>query len=117
MRHHNSTRKFGREKNVRSALMKSLALSLINHGKITTTDAKARELRPYTEKLVTKAKAGDIASRKLVVAQMMNSKEVAKKLFDEIAPKYKDRKGGYIRITKLPKRLSDASKMAVIEFV
>ncbi len=117
MRHGNNNRKFGRKKGVRSALLKSLALSLITRGKIKTTDAKARELRPYMDKLVTKAKVGDVASRRLVVARLMNRKPETKKLFDTIAPKYADRKGGYTRITKLPTRLSDGSKMALIEFV
>ncbi|MFA6397299.1 MAG: 50S ribosomal protein L17 [Candidatus Paceibacterota bacterium] len=117
MRHHNSVRKLSRPRNQRSALLKSLALSLIKSGKIKTTEAKAKELRPFAEKLVTKAKKGDLASRRLVVARLMNREPEVKKLFDVIAPKYKDQKGGYIRIIKVQRRLGDGSKMAYIEFV
>ncbi len=117
MRHHNSVRKFGRTSNQRRALLKSLALALINHGRIETTEAKAKELRPYVEKLVTKAKDNTVASKRLIVSRLMNRKEESKKLFDEIAPKYKDQKGGYTRIMKLPQRQGDAAKMALIEFV
>jgi len=117
MRHHNNVRKFGRKKNGRRALMKGLVLALIAHGRIETTEAKAKELRPMIEKLVTKANLGTLSSRRLIISRLYNLKAEAGKLIDEIAPKYKDRNGGYTRITKLPSRISDASKMAVIEFV
>lgn len=117
MRHHNTVRKFGRKSNARGALIKSLVLSLINKKKIKTTEAKAKELGPYVEKLVTKGKQNDLSSRRFVIAKLMNRKEEVKKLFEEIAPQYKDRNGGYTRIIKLPPRLSDGSKMAIIEFV
>src|SRR3989344_2380014 len=104
MRHHNTKRKFGRERKVRNALMKSLAFSLIKHGKIKTTDAKARELRPFMEKLVTKAKENTLSARKIVLSRLMNRTPEVKKLFSEIGPKYIDRKGGYVRIVKLPQR-------------
>ncbi len=118
MRHHNTKRKFGRKKNVRNALLKSLALNLIIHERIETTDAKARELRPFIEKLVTNAKnSNTVASKRLVAARLLNQKDEVKKLFTEIAPKYSDRKGGYTRIIKMPVRKSDSSKMALIEFV
>lgn len=117
MRHHNKNRKFGRKKSVRSALMKSLALSLIVHGRIKTTEAKAKELRPFIEKLVTKAKAGDLASRRVVISRLMNRAPETKKLFEEVAPKFKDVTGGYTRVLKLPPRVSDGAKMALIEFV
>ena len=117
MRHHNSKRKFGREKNLRNALMNSLALNLIVREKIKTTEPKAKELRPFIEKLVTKAKAGDIASRKLVVSKLVNRKKEVKKLFEVIAPRYKDKNGGYTRVLKLGARKSDGAKMAIIEFV
>jgi len=116
MRHHNKNRKFGREKDVRAALLRSLSLSLILKEKIKTTEAKAKELRPIVEKLVTKARKGDLASRRLVISRI-GSKVGAKKLFDEIAIRYKDRQGGYTRIVKLPSRSSDAAKMAIIEFI
>ncbi len=117
MRHHNSVRKFGRTANQRGALLSGLALSLIAHGQITTTEAKAKELRPFMEKLVTKSKDGTLASQRLVVSRLSNKADEVKKLFDEIVPKYMDRDGGYTRVVKLPKRLSDGSPMAVIAFV
>lgn len=117
MRHHNSIRKFGRNKNQRNALMKGLILALIAHGRIETTEAKAKELRPVIEKLITKANVGTLASRRLVMARLYGLTAEANKLIDTIAPKYKGRAGGYTRITKLPRRAGDASKMAVIEFV
>lgn len=80
MRHHNKNRKFGRKKNVRSALLKSLALSLINHGRIKTTEAKAKELRPFIEKLVTKAKENDLAAKRIVISRLMNRNPETKKL-------------------------------------
>lgn len=117
MRHHNNVRKFGRKRNQRKALLKGLALALIAHGKIETTEAKAKELRTMIEKLITKANQGTVSSRRIVISRLYNLTAEANKLIDEIAPNYKDRKGGYTRITKLPRRAGDASKMAVIEFV
>src|SRR3989344_5558933 len=117
MRHDNKNRKFGRKTNVRQALLKSLALSLIIHGKIKTTEAKAKELRPFIEKLITKGRGDDLNSRRIIISRLMNRKEEVKKLYDEIIPKYKTRKGGYTRITKLSFRQGDASPMAIIEFV
>jgi len=117
MRHHNNIRKFGRNKNQRHALLKGLMLALIAHGKIETTEAKAKELRPFIEKMITKANVGTLSSRRLVISRLYNLTSEASKLIDEISPKYKDRNGGYTRITKLPRRAGDASKMAIIEFV
>jgi len=116
MRHHSNKRKFGREKTERNALMRSLARNLIRDTKIKTTATKAKELRPYVEKLVSRAKTATIASKRLVKSRIMGAPEI-KKLFDVIAPKYKDRKGGYTRIVKLPTRDLDGSPMAMIEFV
>lgn len=116
MRHHDSNRKFGRERNQRTALLRSLAVSLIGRGRIRTTEAKAKELRPFVEKLVTMAQKENLSSRRLVGARLGNAKE-AKKLFDEIAPRYKERAGGYTRVVKLPVRQTDAARMAIIEFV
>lgn len=96
--------------------MRSLARNLIRDSRIRTTAAKAKELRPYVEKLVTRAKTGTVASRRLVSSRLMGDPEV-KKLFNEVAPKYKERKGGYTRIVKLPNRDLDGSPMALIEFV
>lgn len=115
MKHHKSKRSFGREKNQRNALMKSLALALVINKKITTTEAKAKELRPFIEKIVTKAKVGGLTSRREILSQV--GEKAVKPLIEVIAPKYKDRKGGYTRVVKLPRRDSDASKMAHIEFV
>jgi large subunit ribosomal protein L17 len=117
MRHANKNRKFGREQKARSTFLKGLTLDLIRHGKITTTEARAKELRKIVEPMVTLAKKGDTASHRLAVSRLLNRKTETKKLFEEIAPNYADRKGGYTRVTRLPVRKSDASRMAVIEFV
>lgn len=117
MRHHNNVRKFGRNSSQRHALLKGLVLSLIAHGKIETTEAKAKELRPFVEKMITKANVGTLTSKRLVISRLYNLTSEANKLINEIAPKYKTRTGGYTRITKLPRRSGDASKMAVIEFI
>ncbi len=115
MNHHKTKRKFGRVRKVRNGLMKSLALSLVVSGKIQTTDAKARELRPLIEKMVTTGRLATVAARRNLVAQIGSIG--AEKLVKDISPRYMDRKGGYTRITKLPRRISDGSLMAVIEFV
>jgi len=117
MRHHNNVRKFGRDKTQKRALLNSLVLNLIVREKIKTTEPKAKELRPVIEKLITRAKGGNIATRRLIVAKLSNKGKEVKKLFDVIAPKYADKKGGYTRILKLGARKSDGAKMAVIEFV
>lgn len=116
MRHNNANRKFGRDKDQRTALLRSLARELFLHGKITTTEAKAKEVRPYAEELITIARVGDLAARRLVAARLANN-IIVKKLVDIVAPQYKDRNGGYTRIIKLERRPSDGSKMAVIELV
>ena len=116
MRHANNVRKFGREKNQRHALMRSLARNLIRDSRIRTTTAKAKELRPFVEKLVTAAKAGTPATRRLINTKIQGAPET-KKLVEVIAPKYADRKGGYIRIVRLPNRDLDQSPMSLIEFV
>lgn len=117
MRHNNNVRKFGRNKNQRNALLKGLVLSLIAHGKIETTEAKAKELRPIIEKIITKAKVGTLSSKRIIISRLYNKTAEVNKLINEIVPKYKDRTGGYTRISKLPRREGDASKMAIIEFV
>lgn len=117
MRHGNNKRKFGRTKNVRNALVNSLALNLIVRGKIKTTEPKAKELRPFIEKLVTHAKTNDVATRRLLLKKLTNRRPEVKKLIEVIAPKYMDRKGGYTRVLKLGVRKADGAKMAVIEFV
>ncbi len=95
--------------------MKSLALSLVVHGRIQTTEAKAKSLRSAVEKMVTTGMIGTVASRRLLIARIGTIG--AAKIIKDISPKYADRKGGYTRITKLPARLSDGAPQAVIEFV
>lgn len=116
MRHHSNTRKFGREKTQRQALMRSLARNLIRDTRIRTTTAKAKELRPYVEKLITRAKINTLAGRRIVNTRIQDE-VTTKKLFDVLAPKFKDRKGGYTRIVRLPNRDLDGSPMSLIEFV
>jgi large subunit ribosomal protein L17 len=116
MRHHSKTRKFGLEKNQRNALIRSLVCNLIRDSKITTTTAKAKEIRPVIEKLITRAKANTVAGRRLVNSRIRSASET-KTLFDTIAPKYKDRNGGYTRIIKIGNRDLDGSPMSIIEFV
>ena len=117
MRHHQKNRKLGRVRRQREALLRSLARSLILHDRIQTTEAKAKELRPFIEKLVTKSRTDSVAARRLVSARLGNEKDATITLFVTLGPRYKDRSGGYTRITKLPLRSSDASSMAQIEFV
>ncbi|MCX5204807.1 50S ribosomal protein L17 [Streptomyces sp. NPDC091272] len=97
-------------------LLANLAKSLFEHGRITTTEAKARRLRPVAERLVTKAKKGDIHNRRLVL-QTITDKSIVHTLFTEIAPRYENRPGGYTRITKIGNRRGDNAPMAVIELV
>ena len=117
MRHGNNKRKFGKVRKVRNALIKTLALNLIVREKIKTTEPKAKELRPFVEKLVTAALHGDAATRRLIISKLMNRRHEVKKFFEVIVPKYKNRKGGYTRVLKLGARKSDGAKMAIIEFV
>lgn len=115
MRKRNKGKKFGRETGQRKALLKTLASSLILKGRIETTEERAKELRGFIEKIITRARKGDLASKKTVYSYFNRS--IGKKLIDEIAPNFKERKGGYTRIFKLNPRKSDGSRMALIEFV
>ena len=115
MRHLNSGRKLNRTGSHRRALFRNLVLSLIRHGRITTTDAKAKELRRYADKMVTLGKQGDLSARRLAFA-FMQSHVAVKKLFDEIAPQFKERPGGYTRVIKFDRRRGDAAALSVIEF-
>ncbi|OGZ58256.1 MAG: 50S ribosomal protein L17 [Candidatus Spechtbacteria bacterium RIFCSPHIGHO2_02_FULL_43_15b] len=108
-------RKFGRERDQRRALLKSLARALILHGKIETTEAKAKELRVFIEPIITGSKANTIHKRRLISKRL--GPDTVKKLFSEIREKYSDRKGGYTRITKVGSRRGDSARMAVIELV
>lgn len=116
MRHHNTNRKFGRERDQRKALMKSLAASLIRDGKIQTTVTKAKELRPFVEKLVTRAKSATVHDRRILRSRLGSPASVAR-LVSEIAPKYRSRNGGYTRIARLSGFRGDGSERAMIEFV
>ncbi|MDB5713052.1 MAG: ribosomal protein [Sphingomonadales bacterium] len=116
MRHRNAGRKLQRTSSHRAALFRNMAAALIKHEQITTTLAKAKELRPYTEKLVTLAKKGGLANRRLAHARLLDDTQLVK-LFDVIATRYADRAGGYCRVVKAGIRLSDAAPMAIIEFI
>ena len=117
MRHHKKGRTFGRERKVRVALIRSLARSLIEHEKITTTEAKAKELRPFVERLLTYGKKATLAHQRLIVSRLGGDKIGAAKLVSTISPRYKDRAGGYTSIVKLPVRKSDSARMASIRFI
>ncbi|QYE34912.1 50S ribosomal protein L17 [Polymorphobacter sp. PAMC 29334] len=116
MRHGNAHRKLGRTTSHRLAMFRNMAASLIKHEQIKTTLPKAREIRPYVEKLVTLAKSGGLSNRRLAHARLQDDDQLIK-LFDTIATRYADRPGGYIRIVKAGIRRSDATPMAIVEFV
>jgi len=116
MRHKHGYRKLGRTSSHRKALLKNLSIALITSGKIETTLPKAKELRSYFEKLITKARVGDSNAHRVIFSYLQD-KEATKKLINEIAPEYKERNGGYTRITKTRIRRGDAAPMAFIELV
>ncbi len=116
MRHRVGGRKLQRTSAHRLALFRNMAAALIKHEQITTTVAKAKELRPYVEKLVTLAKRGGLSNRRLAHARLLDDAQLVK-LFDVIGPRYGARNGGYTRVIKAGIRLSDASPIAIIEFV
>jgi large subunit ribosomal protein L17 len=115
MLHGNKKKQLGREKNQRNALVKTLAVSLVKYEKIVTTETKAKVLKSFIEKLITKGKEGDLNAQKIIASRI--GAVSATKILKTISPKYKDRKGGYTRVIKVKTRLSDGSKMAQIEFV
>lgn len=115
-RHGYKGRKFGRERDQRRALIKGLATSLMTHGSIETTVEKAKELRPYAEVLITKAKKGDLHNRRQVIAGL-STLEAAYKLVDEIAPQLTGRASGYLRIKRTRARVGDNAQLARISFV
>ena len=116
MRHRKKGRKLQRTASRRRAMLRNLATSLFRHERIETTTAKAKELRPYAERLITLARRGDLHARRLV-ARKIQDREVLGKLFDEISPRYAERPGGYTRILKLGNRKGDAAEISLIELV
>jgi len=116
MRHSNRNKKFGRKANLRTALMRTLAHSLLRDGRIQTTEVKAKALRPFVERIITHARTGTPASRKIVTERLGGS-SITAKLYKDIAPKYAKRAGGYTRVVKAGFRKSDGARMAVIELV
>ncbi|HSX28726.1 MAG TPA: 50S ribosomal protein L17 [Candidatus Saccharimonadales bacterium] len=115
-RHGYKGRKFGRETDQRKALLKGLATSLIEHGRIETTIEKAKDLVPYVEVLITKAKKGDLAARRQILSDV-NTVAVAHKLVDELAPKLTARNSGHLRITRTKLRVGDNAQLATVAFV
>ena len=117
MAHHKRGRKFGRTRDQRKQLMRSLARSVILHTRVQTTESRAKSIRPYLEKIVTKAAINNMTTRRLLLSRFNNDKAIVEKLLEEIGPKYKDRSGGYTRITKIECRPGSGRTAAVIEFV
>lgn len=116
MRHRKKGRQLSRTRSHRKATLRNLATSLFRHGRIETTTAKAKELRPYAERLITLARRGDVHSRRLA-AMKIQDRTVLGMLFDDIAPRYLERPGGYTRVLKLGNRKGDAAEMSLIELV
>ena len=116
MRHRVAHRKLNKTASHRKAMFANMSASLIEHEQIVTTLPKAKELRPFVEKLVTMAKKGDLAARRRAMSHIRDE-AMTKKLFDVLGPRYKDRSGGYIRVLKAGFRYGDSAPMAVIEFV
>src|SRR5271167_4124900 len=115
MRHLNQGRKLNRTGAHRKALFRNLVLALIRSGRITTTDAKAKELRRFADRMVTLGKRGDLSARRRAFS-FIQSRDAVKKLFDEIAPRFKERPGGYTRVVKFGVRRGDAAPLSIIEF-
>jgi len=116
MRHRKKGRKLSRSPSHRKATLRNLAANLFQHGRIETTTAKAKELRPFAERLITLAKRGDLHARRLATRKLGDRKVVGN-LFEEVGPRFVDRPGGYTRILKLGARKGDAAEMALIELV
>ena len=119
MRHRSKKVTLDRKTGQRTALLKGLVINLITHEKIVTTEAKAKALRPVIERIVTRAckSDGSLTQRRLLLAKLYNNRDAVNKLLTVIAPRYKDRKGGYTRITKLDVRKGDGASQAQIEFI
>lgn len=116
MRHQKKGRKLDRKVGPRTALIKSLADSLILYEKVKTTEAKAKEVRPYIERLITVAKENNLTARRWLISKL-KTKNAVRKMLEVYGPKYKERKGGYTRIVKLGPRKGDGAQMALVEFV
>ena len=116
MRHARSGKKLGRDSAHRKALYSNLAGALITHGRIETTEAKAKAVRPYAEKLITLGKRGDLHARRQAMAEL-RSNDIVHKLFADVAPRFSERNGGYTRVVKLGPRQGDAADMALLELV
>jgi len=117
MQHHKKKRTLGRDRAQHTALMRSLTREVILRGAVTTTLAKAKEVRPFVEKIITAGKKGTIASQRNIAARLGNAEDIARKVIVDVAPKYKDRAGGYTRITKLGRVGARVSEDARIELV
>ena len=116
MRHRKKGRQLSRTSSHRKATLRNLATSLFQHERIETTTAKAKELRPFAERLITLARRGDVHSRRLAATKIQD-RDVLGKLFDDIAPRYMERPGGYTRVLKLGNRRGDAAEMSLVELV
>lgn len=116
MRHRKTSIKLSRKIGPRRALLKNLAESVVLYEKIETTEAKAKAIKSYVERLITKARTNDLATRRYLIRRLPTNNSV-KKLLEVLGPRYKDRKGGYTRVTKIPQRQGDGAKMAVIELI
>ncbi len=116
MRHRNTGRKLGRTSSHREAMLRNMVTSLLKYEKITTTDAKAKELRKVAEKMVTLGKRGDLHARRQALS-FVRDKEIVAKLFDELSTRYRDYTGGYTRIMKMGSRIGDNAPMSIIEFI
>jgi len=115
MRHKVSGRKFGREKGHRDLMLKNLVASLVKHGRINTTQARAKEIRSLAERVITYGKKGTVHHRRLTF-KVLKNRDLVKKVFDEIAPKFEQTEGGYTRVLKNGYRRGDCAPMAIIEF-
>src|SRR5437763_5624815 len=116
MRHHRAGKKLGRDSAHRKALYANLAGSLIEHGRIRTTEAKAKAVKPFAEQMITLGKRGDLAARRQAIAEL-RSQDVVHQLFADVAPRFAERPGGYTRIVKLGPRQGDAADMVYLELV
>jgi large subunit ribosomal protein L17 len=116
VRHQRKGRRFGIQPNHRRQMLANLACSVLEHGRVKTTEAKAKEVRPIVERVITLGKSGDLHSRRQAIT-MLHNKQISYALFNEIAPRYSERPGGYTRILKLGPRQGDAAEMVFLELV